>query len=149
MSQQTRNVPQLIAQPTAFPVAGALMAAVALSPYGGAGQAEIDAFPQYASLTPLTGQAPADGGPWHFWQDQAGAVVLALNKPDEDGAVHVVMELPEPPALWWDLARQRAQMAVVWFPHLRHPTGPEMEAALNARAGWMTSARRVPPVDLL
>nr|BFD86994.1 hypothetical protein StreXyl84_63950 [Streptomyces sp. Xyl84] len=43
-------------------VAGALMAAVALSPYRGAGQDGIDAFPQYASLAPLTGQAPADGG---------------------------------------------------------------------------------------
>ncbi|MFQ6146726.1 hypothetical protein ACLMNJ_27235 [Streptomyces seoulensis] len=59
------------------------------------------------------------------------------------------MELPDPPALWWDFARRRAQLAVVWFPRLRHPTGAEMEAALNARAGWSASARRVPPVELL
>ncbi|MET7760474.1 hypothetical protein ABZT27_38220 [Streptomyces sp. NPDC005389] len=151
MSQQTRNVPQLIAQPTVFPVGEMPMAAVVLSPYGGAGQAEIDAFPSYASLVPLTGVAPADGGPWHFWQDTAGVVVLALNKPGHEhlGAVHVVMELPDPPAMWWDLARRRAQVAVAWFPHLRHPTGAEMLAALSARAGWMTSARRVPPVELL
>ncbi|MEW2298025.1 hypothetical protein ABZ719_35945 [Streptomyces sp. NPDC006743] len=71
------------------------------------------------------------------------------NKPGGDGAVHVVMELTEPPALWWDLARQRAQVAVVWFAHLHRPTGPEMETALNARAGRRSSARRVPPVDLL
>lgn len=32
------NVPTLTAQPTAFPVDGALMAAVVLSPHGGAGQ---------------------------------------------------------------------------------------------------------------
>ncbi|WP_037864780.1 hypothetical protein [Streptomyces sp. NRRL S-340] len=76
-------------------------------------------------------------------------MVLALDKPGQDGAVHVVMEPAEPPVLWWDMARVRAQMAVVRFPRLRHPAGPEMEAVLNARAGWMTSARRVPPVDLL
>ncbi|MFI2644254.1 hypothetical protein [Streptomyces sp. NPDC018610] len=72
------------------------MAAVVLSPYGGAGQAEIDRFPAYASLTPLDEEAQADGGPWHFRQDTADRVVLALNEPDQKQAVHVVMELAGP-----------------------------------------------------
>lgn len=124
------------------------MAAVVLSPYGGAGQVEIEKFPTYASLIPLGKEAPADG-PWHFWQDAAGSVLLALNKPGHEGAVHVVMELADPPALWWDFARQRAQMAVLWLPDLRHPIGEEIVTALNSQAGWMASARWIPPVELL
>ncbi|MDO0939297.1 hypothetical protein QQY66_49225 [Streptomyces sp. DG2A-72] len=147
--QRQRNVPQLIAQPTAFPVGGAMMAAVVLSPYGGAGRAEIERFPAYASLTPLDQEAPADGGPWHFWQDPTGPVLLALNKPGAEGEVHVVMELADPPPLWWNLARQRAQMAVVWLSDVRHPTTDEMKAALKSRSGWMASARWIEPVALL
>ncbi|MFI1569062.1 hypothetical protein ACH4ZX_39660 [Streptomyces sp. NPDC020490] len=147
--QRQRNVPQLIAQPTAFPVGGAMMAAVVLSPYGGAGRAEIERFPAYASMTPLDQEAPSDGGLWHFWRDSTGPVLLALNKPGAEGEVHVVMELADPPSLWWDLARRRAQVVVVWLPDVRHPTGDEMNAALKSRSGWMASARRIPPVELL
>ncbi|WP_148081878.1 hypothetical protein [Streptomyces botrytidirepellens] len=57
----------------------------------------------------------------------------------------MVMELADPPALWWDLARRRAQMIVLWLPDARHPTNEEIVAALNSRSGWMASARRVPP----
>ncbi|MGW5336236.1 hypothetical protein [Streptomyces bauhiniae] len=145
----TRNVPVLTAQPIAFPVSGAAMAAVVLSPYGGTRQQDIERFPAYASLTPLDQEAPADGGPWHFWQDPAGPVLLALNKPNSPGAVHVVMELADPPSLWWSLAKRRAQMAVVWLPDARHPTTEEMMAALNSRTGWMASARWIAPVELL
>nr|BFD80602.1 hypothetical protein StreXyl84_00030 [Streptomyces sp. Xyl84]BFD87000.1 hypothetical protein StreXyl84_64010 [Streptomyces sp. Xyl84] len=75
-------------------------------------------------------------------------MVLALNKPGEDGAVHVVTELPEPPGpVVGSRPAARADGGGL-VPHLHHPTGPEMETALNARAGWMTSARRVPPVEL-
>jgi hypothetical protein len=148
MDQKTRNVPQLIAQPTAFPIGQALTAAVVLSPYGGAGEAEIDAFPAYASLVPLTDEAPATG-PWNFWRNHDGAVLLALNKPGREGEVHVVMELDDPPGLWWDLARAHAQMIVLWLPHTHHPTNEEITTALNSRSGWIASARRVPPVELL
>jgi len=137
----------LIAQPMGFPVGGAMMAAVVLSPYGGAGQDEIEQFPAYASLTPLTGEAPATG-PWTFWRTR-NTVVVAFNKPHQPGAVHVVMELDEPPAMWWGLAQQRAQVMVVWLPGARHPTGQEVLDALNAQSGWMASARWVPPVELL
>ncbi|MEU2395048.1 hypothetical protein [Streptomyces sp. NPDC007369] len=147
--RKQRNVPQLIAQPTAFPVGDGLMAAVVLSPYGGAGQAEIERFPAYASLSPLDQEAPGEGGPWHFWQDPAGSVLLALNRPGAQGEVHVVMDLADPPLLWWRLARQRAQMAVIWLPDARHPTSEEMRAALESRSGWMASARWIPPVELL
>ncbi|MGA4980057.1 hypothetical protein [Streptomyces cinereoruber] len=147
--RQRRRVPRLIAQPVAFPVGDVLTAAVVLSPYGGAGRDEIDDFPAYASLAPIGQEAPAEGGPWHFWRDSTGPVLLALNRPGAEGEVHVIMELPDAPPLWWDLARARAQVAVMWFPELRHPTGGEMLAAVNAGAGWMASARRVPPVGLL
>ncbi|MFD3715958.1 hypothetical protein [Streptomyces sp. NPDC058677] len=146
-----RHVPQLIAQPTAFPIGGAFIAAVVISPYGGAGQTEIDAFAEYASLVPLTAEAPATG-PWSFWRDDtSGAVLLTLNKPGEEhlGAVHVVMELADPPAMWWDLARGRAQVFVLWLPDARHPTTEEITAALSSKSGWMASARRVPSVELL
>ncbi|GAA1979173.1 hypothetical protein GCM10009738_67050 [Kitasatospora viridis] len=143
--QQVPSIPRLLAQPTAFPVGDALMAAVVLAPYGGAGQAEIDTFPSYASLTPLDQEAPMTS-PWCFWDDGTGAVTLAFDKPGEPGAVEVIMELDEPPALWWDLARGRAQLVVVWLPHLRHPTTEEMLEAINTHSGWMASARRVPTV---
>lgn len=146
-AQLARNVPQLIAQPMGFPVGGSLMAAVVLSPYGGAGQAEIEKFSAYASLTPLTGEAPG-AGPWSFWRT-GKTVVVAFNKPGQPGAVHVVMELDDPPAVWWGLAQHRAQVAVVWLPDARHPTAQEVLDALNARSGWMASARRVPAVELL
>jgi hypothetical protein len=140
----------LIAQPTAFPVGPGLMAAVVLSPYGGAGPDEIGRFPSYTGLTPLTGEAPVTS-PWHFWRDQGAAVTLAFDEPGQAGAVHVVMELApgQVPALWWGLARQRAQLTVVWLPQARHPTTEEIATALGRRTGWMASARRVPPVALL
>ena len=125
------------------------MAAVVLSPNVGAGEAENNAFSEYASLVPLTAEAPVTG-PWSFWRDDtSGAVLLTLNKPGRGGEVHVVMELAEPPALWWDLACGRAQMIVLWLPEACRPTREEISDALKSGSGWMASARRVPPVELL
>lgn len=148
-SRDAPRLPQLIAQPTAFPVGPGLMASVVLSPYGGAGPEEIRRFPGYASMIPMTGEASATS-PWHFWRDQS-SVSLAFDQPGHAGAVHVVMELSsgQVPPLWWDLARQRAQLMVVWLPQARHPTTEEIATALSERTGWMASARRVPPVTFL
>lgn len=124
------------------------MAAVMLSPYGGAARDEIDAFPGYAGLTPMDQEAPAEG-PWHFWRHEiTGVITLAFDKPGAPGAVHVAMELEQPPELWWNLARGLAQVAVLWLPDARHPTSEEMAAALQTRSGWVASARYVPPVEL-
>jgi hypothetical protein len=78
-------------------------------------------------------------------------VTLALDKPGQPGAVHVAMELSagQVPDLWWDLARRRARLEVIWLPRARHPTTQEITTALDRRTGWKASARRVPPVTLL
>jgi hypothetical protein len=148
-----RRMPQCLVSPAAWDIHGQRTAAAVMTPYGSASREAVDGFPAWTQMAPLAELEPfvLDIGyacPFVFWSNRTGGVSLVLNVPGQAGMLKPILDLPQPQPLWWDLARARAGLTVLFFPTLRDPLGEDIAEMVARGEGFGAWARRVAEPNL-